>query len=82
MTTTTSTSATIAVAEPVFTNAERLALAGFLAGYTGLTREAYAPDLRQFTAWPGTSPAAFRRGGPILSASPVTSKPEAGRAPQ
>jgi len=28
----------IAVAEPVFSNAERLALAGFLAGYTGLTR--------------------------------------------
>ncbi len=41
----------VAVAEPVFTNAERLALAGFLAGYTGLTREAYALDLRQFTAW-------------------------------
>ena len=43
----------IAVAEPVFANAERLALAGFLAGYTGLTREAYALDLRlrQFTTW-------------------------------
>jgi hypothetical protein len=26
--------------EPVFTEPERLALAGFLAGYTGLTREA------------------------------------------
>jgi hypothetical protein len=54
-TTTSSPSAVIAVAEPVFSNAERLALAGFLAGYTGLTREAYALDLRQFTAW---SPAA------------------------
>jgi hypothetical protein len=32
---------------PVFTNTERLALAGFLAGYSGLTREAYALDLRQ-----------------------------------
>ena len=31
-TTTSSTSATIAVAEPVFTSQERLALAGFLAG--------------------------------------------------
>jgi site-specific recombinase XerD len=54
MTTTTSptsTSTAIAVTEPVFTNQERLALAGFLAGYTGLTREAYALDLRQFTAW-------------------------------
>ena len=27
------------------------ALAGFLAGYRGLTREAYALDLRQFTTW-------------------------------
>ena len=30
---------------PVFTDAERLALAGFLAGYRGLTREAYTLDL-------------------------------------
>ena len=34
-----------------FTDAERLALAGYLAGYRGLTREAYALDLRQFTCW-------------------------------
>jgi integrase/recombinase XerD len=34
--------------QPVFTDAERLALAGFLAGYRGLTREAYTFDLRQF----------------------------------
>jgi hypothetical protein len=40
-TTTTSAAAVIAIAEPVFTNPERLALAGFLAGYTGLTRQAY-----------------------------------------
>jgi integrase/recombinase XerD len=33
------------------TDAERLALAGFLAGYRGLTREAYALDLGQFTTW-------------------------------
>jgi integrase/recombinase XerD len=45
--TTSSLSTVIAVAEPAFTNAERLALAGFLAGYTGLTRDAYALDLRQ-----------------------------------
>ncbi len=50
-TTTASTSTAIAVTEPVFSPQERLALAGFLAGYTGLTREAYALDLRQFTAW-------------------------------
>jgi hypothetical protein len=30
---------------------ERLALAGLLAGSRGLTREACAPDLRQFTSW-------------------------------
>jgi integrase/recombinase XerD len=45
------TSTAVAVAEPVFANAERLALAGFLAGYTGLTREAYALDLRQYASW-------------------------------
>ena len=50
-TTTASTSTEIAVPEPVFTAQERLVLAGFLAGHTGLTREAYALDLRQFTAW-------------------------------
>jgi site-specific recombinase XerD len=37
--------------QPAFTDAERLALAGFLAGYRGLTREAYGLDLRQFTTW-------------------------------
>jgi len=46
-----STSTAIAAAEPVSSNAERLALAGFLAGYTGLTREAYALDLRQYASW-------------------------------
>ncbi len=39
------TSTAVATVEPVFTEPERLALAGFLAGYTGLTREAYALDL-------------------------------------
>ena len=50
MTTTTPSAALIPVA-PVFTNAERLALAGFLAGYSGLTREAYELDLRQYASW-------------------------------
>jgi site-specific recombinase XerD len=49
-TTPTSTSAVAAIAEPVFTS-QRLALAGFLAGYTGLTREAYALDLRLYATW-------------------------------
>ena len=44
-------SAALATIQPVFTDAERVALAGFLAGYRGLTREAYALDLRQFTTW-------------------------------
>jgi hypothetical protein len=50
MTTTTASAALIPVA-PVFTNTERLALAGFLAGYRGLTREAYELDLRQYASW-------------------------------
>ena len=47
--TTAAPSAAIAMIQPVFTDAERIAPAGFLAGYRGLTREAYALDLRQFT---------------------------------
>src|SRR5262249_18539673 len=50
MTTTTTSAALIPVA-PVFTNTERLALAGFLAGYSALTGEAYALDLRQSASW-------------------------------
>ena len=50
MTTTTTTAVLVSV-QPLFTDAERLALAGFLAGYRGQTRDAYALDLRQFTTW-------------------------------
>jgi integrase len=50
MTATTPSTALVTV-QPVFTESERLALAGFLAGYRGLTREAYTLDLRQFSAW-------------------------------
>jgi integrase/recombinase XerD len=50
MTATTTTAALVPI-QPAFSDAERLALAGFLAGYRGLTREAYALDLRQFTTW-------------------------------
>jgi integrase/recombinase XerD len=50
MTATTSPAALIPVV-PVFTNTQRLALAGFLAGYSGLTRQAYALDLRQYASW-------------------------------
>jgi integrase/recombinase XerD len=37
--------------DDLFTNPEALALAGFLAGYSGLTREAYALDLRLYAEW-------------------------------
>jgi site-specific recombinase XerD len=44
-------STSVVPVQPAFTAEERLALAGYLAGYRGLTREAYTLDLRQFTAW-------------------------------
>jgi integrase/recombinase XerD len=44
--TTTTPSTALAAIQPAFTDPERLALAGYLAGYRGLTREAYALDLR------------------------------------
>ncbi len=49
--TTAAPSTALVTIQPSFTDHERLALAGFLAGYRGLTREAYALDLRQFTTW-------------------------------
>jgi len=47
----TSLSSSLVPVQAVFTDAERLALAVFLAGYRGLTREAYTLDLRRFTSW-------------------------------
>ena len=35
----------------VFSSVEQQALVGFIGGYSGLTRDAYALDLRQFAAW-------------------------------
>jgi hypothetical protein len=65
----TTTSAALVPIQPAFTDAERLALAGFLAGYRGLTREAYALDLRQVTTWCRTKvvtiPLAPRTAGAI-----------------
>ena len=49
--TTAAPSTALVTIQPAFADAERLALAGYLAGYRGLTREAYALDLRQFTTW-------------------------------
>lgn len=45
--TTAAPSTVLATIQPAFTDAERIALAG----YRGLTREAYALDLRQFASW-------------------------------
>ena len=49
--TTAARSTALATVQPVFTDPERLALAGFLTGHRGLTREADALDLRQSTSW-------------------------------
>jgi integrase/recombinase XerD len=46
-----STSTVLATRDKLFSTNEQLALAGFLAGYSGLTREAYTLDLRQYVAW-------------------------------
>src|SRR5258707_1745853 len=48
---TTTPSAGLVPVAPMFTNTERLALAGLLAGYSGMTREAYELDLRQYASW-------------------------------
>ena len=45
------TTTTLAVRPVLFSPEEELALVGYLAGYSGLTREAYALDLRQYVAW-------------------------------
>jgi integrase/recombinase XerD len=46
-----STSSALATRDELFSADEQLALAGFLAGYSGLTRDAYTLDLRQYLAW-------------------------------
>lgn len=47
----TTTSGVLVRVEPVFAGGEQVALAGFLVGYRGLTRDAYALDLRQYATW-------------------------------
>jgi site-specific recombinase XerD len=46
-----STSTVVEARAELFSTNEQLALAGFLAGYSGLTRDAYMLDLRQYVAW-------------------------------
>jgi integrase/recombinase XerD len=45
------TTTTLAVRRQLFTTEEELALVGFLAGFSGLTRDAYQLDLRQYVQW-------------------------------
>jgi len=45
------TTSVVAIRPMLFSPQEELALLGFLAGYSGLTRDAYALDLRQYVAW-------------------------------
>ena len=49
--TTMTTTALERVTDDVFSDLEMRTLAGFLGGYSGLTRDAYALDLRQFAQW-------------------------------
>jgi hypothetical protein len=46
-----STSTVLATRDELFSANEQSPLAGFLAGYSGLTRDANALDLRQYVAW-------------------------------
>ena len=80
--TTAAPSTALATIQPAFTDAERLALAGFLAGYRSLTREAYALDLRQFTSGAGPAPwPCSWSAAPTSKASPATWRPGAGPGP-
>ena len=49
--TSSTTARDVALRPAAFVVEEELALTGFLAGYSGLTREAYKLDLRQYVAW-------------------------------
>jgi hypothetical protein len=72
MTTTesTRTATVVPITEDLFSPDEQTALAGFLAAYSGLTRDAYALDLRNFTAWcSNTGCTCSRRGAQTSNAS-------------
>jgi hypothetical protein len=78
----TSHSSSLVPVQSVFTDAERLALAGFLAGYRSLNREAYILDLRQFTAGAGPGPCrCSRSAAPASRRSPGSWKHGAVPAP-
>ena len=77
-------SATKTVAVPLeslFSDDERSAPVGFLAGYAGQTRDAYTVDLRQYTSWCATHGLrlfAAKRGHRVLRPRPRTTWPGAG----
>ena len=78
----TTPSAALVSTQQVFTDAERLALAGYLAGYRGLTREAYTLDLRQWAGWcRARSMPLFSVRRADIETSPASSKPSGGPAP-
>jgi integrase/recombinase XerD len=82
MTAAATASTSLVPVQPVFTDAERLARAGYLAGYRGVTREAYTLDLQQFSGWcRGRSLPLFSSAARASRPSPAISKLKAGPAP-
>jgi hypothetical protein len=76
------TSTALATRDELFSADEQLALAGCLAGYSGLTREAYTLDLRQYVAWcTEHRVAVFGARRADIECFAVTSTPWAGRGP-
>ena len=74
-------SAALVPVPPVFTNIERLALAGFRAGYNGLTRQAYELDLSLFAAWCSSASCGWSPAAALTSnASPSPSWPASASA--
>ena len=80
--TATTPSTALATIQPSFTDTERLALAGFLAGYRGLTREAYTWTCASSPAGAGHGPFRCSRSAARISRpSPGNSKRAAVPAP-
>jgi hypothetical protein len=75
--TTAASSTALATIQPAFTDAERVALAGYLAGYRGLTRALTARCSRPPTAggWTGTAPAGSSARSHAERASARPSRP-------
>ena len=77
-----STTAVAVPIESLFSDDERAALVGFLAGYSGQTRAACTLDLRQYTSCaPPTGCTCSTPSVPTSSATPATWKRRAARGP-